>query len=1742
MRRTAFLIIIALCTLTASAKLLNPDIDPPRQVIASADSVFAANDGKGVSALAALMAKSVAEESIDRAQRQACAEELLRFANVQPDREIAALAQLYAARIVSDIYRDNTYAYDSRTLPPSPRPADMTEWSGEMFKTYLDSLYSVANSGAGPMPIGDLKEVIIAKDQTATYFPTQADFIASELTSIFYNNKQKRIAVATEAASRHKEGTPGWYQWQSYIIAQKTDDKELFDAQMALFDSAKDKYDALIVLYNVLKAGDLDRSAPDYLNKVQRIRALIPVVKGTWMEGAVTNYIATIFNPAAEIRCPETGAPGVDFQVKISEAVNIDTLKVRFCRFDTADKRDDYKDSSEGKPQQVFTRTIYLGPSTPAFKPDTTLTTSLPQGFYTVDAGIGDEMEENLLSLDVNTAIVSVISDANGKLLIVSDAVTGEPATDAIVKLVNNQTTVLKKRVPKSGLVEIPADAKGSVEVTYDGITMPSLMDMYAAATRSFEAEGMRATITTSQGVYRPGDTVKAVAVVMGKEKPAAEYPVAISLHAPGEVAALATVESVTDSFGRVSANLVIPGDVSRTGSFRIKVAGKNLAEYQSFMVSDFKLHQVQFDSLKWEVLPAPDSVIRISGRITDASGFPYPNVDIDASYKDFNDIMVAKSTGTTTDGTFALDLPSHKQQGAYSYVKIEIVATAPDGESETESVSLNLAYPARLELDVKEDVIESKEELVFDVTARTQADDSISLPLTWRIDNAAGEAVAKGESTSGTTTTVKVAAIPTGEYTLRVAPVDSVMAAAMSRYIVIYNRSLAILPDTTDIIWTPKYDISLADDATTQDITLGVSEPGAYVTIAWINADGKRHVESRQFDAGYHDISFPVSKLYFAPARTRLTDDKCEIYILAARNARVSSQNITLKHQRKDDVNITVESFRDKVFGGDDEKWTVKVTDSKNRPVEAAVVANIHDKRIDALQTPSELYIYRLMSSANSLRLSTPSWYRWNRSIKFRKLKLNTAPEVRNPQWAYLPVIRGRYLVCSSAMGSTRMSSRATMANAKVAMAEATVEEESMDMAAPTAGATADPLEQVEMRTDAPLTLLWSPMLVTNSKGIIEIPFTAPSTSTQWTATLTAWTKELASHSRTLTFTSQKPVMATVNTPRFVRRGDTLTVIATVRNATDSVLEVTGLLEASAPGAARPLSSERSTMRIDGLSSSTLSLTMAVPDSFAADTLWISLRAAGSKFSDGERHAIPVLPSEWRVNDAYNFYLNPGETSFSMELPESRGKEFGMNLTFTGNPMWTVVEALPALYDGAVFPTANSQAAVIFSTSIALGLMEQHPELEYDFDRKALTATRNAAITKLADLQGADGGWQWGPWSRQSSSYITGNVLDLLATLRRTGFYPEKDKKLSEMVAKAVKYYDSKVRDTDMLYTIVRPAFPEVVQSLNGSAVTAKTLQSIVKSWKELPLSMKPEAASALHFNGNTNLARTIMNWVTEYGTQTPTKGFEFKNVRSLRTYAWLLEAYGTILPTSPVVDGLRQYLIVRKQATDWGNSVISSYVVQAMINSGTQWCTPAKAPVIAIDGRPIEATSQGRMGNIETPVSGERLTIATDGTTPAYGAVVASYIAPADSIAAFSDGEVSVEKTLYILRDGKAIAITPATPIKLGDRVQATITLKSSRPMSNVIVSDNRAASFEPVDQMPGYVFGQGVSCYRENRDTATNLYIDYLPQGTFVLSYDLTANNAGTFSSGTATVICTEAPTLTAHSGAATVTVKP
>jgi alpha-2-macroglobulin len=101
-------------------------------------------------------------------------------------------------------------------------------------------------------------------------------------------------------------------------------------------------------------------------------------------------------------------------------------------------------------------------------------------------------------------------------------------------------------------------------------------------------------------------------------------------------------------------------------------------------------------------------------------------------------------------------------------------------------------------------------------------------------------------------------------------------------------------------------------------------------------------------------------------------------------------------------------------------------------------------------------------------------------------------------------------------------------------------------------------------------------------------------------------------------------------------------------------------------------------------------------------------------------------------------------------------------------------------------------------------------------------------------------------------------------------------------------------------------------------------------------------------------------------------------------------------------------------------------------------------------------------------------------------------------------------------------------------GDRIEVELVLESKNDYEYLLFSDAKAAGFEALDALSGYVGGgAGFSAYMEPRDQTVDFFIRALPRGTNTLRYQLRAEAPGIYKALPATAEAMYAPELRANS---------
>ncbi len=450
-------------------------------------------------------------------------------------------------------------------------------------------------------------------------------------------------------------------------------------------------------------------------------------------------------------------------------------------------------------------------------------------------------------------------------------------------------------------------------------------------------------------------------------------------------------------------------------------------------------------------------------------------------------------------------------------------------------------------------------------------------------------------------------------------------------------------------------------------------------------------------------------------------------------------------------------------------------------------------------------------------------------------------------------------------------------------------------------------------------------------------------------------------------------------------------------------------------------------------------------------------------------------------------------------------------------------------------------------------------------FDSTAVSAEMQEIITKLRELQMGDGGWTWFRYSGcTSSQYVTMQVLQLIGEVQHLGFMTD-NIDINAMTAKAVAYLDfcatedySRLKDKSDLssfygYAYVRSLFPGIDFTGNAQNVFKATLKCMKSRWDAATgLSDKAWCAMTLFRNGEKKTASKIMESVLQYAIPSHNglywdnfKNGSDRNAGRVAVTATLLQAFGEICASdTETIDSIRQWLLLQKQSTDWGNSSLAADAVYAILSTGSQWLDTQADPDITLNGKPMEYDPTdmltGYFRKSIEPADG-KLDLHIDrrnAASPAWGAVYFQYSAKMDGIKAAKIDDLSIEKQLCRF-DGDQL--DSKASLAVGDKVIVKLVIKNARDLQFITINDERAACCEPTDQLSGYRFADGLGYYLEIKDSATKLFFNYLPKGTHVITYEMTITSTGSYNMGIATIQSQYAPQITAHSSGSITTVK-
>ncbi|MDE6270345.1 MAG: hypothetical protein K2M12_05765 [Muribaculaceae bacterium] len=1271
---------------------------------------------------------------------------------------------------------------------------------------------------------------------------------------------------------------------------------------------------------------------------------------------------------------------------------------------------------------------------------------------------------------------------------------------------------------------------------------------------------------------------------------------------------AVDTLDVKTDRFGRAFGSFHLPADgLSGYFSIRVSSADK-ITSRARVMVSDYRMPTFEITDLATVRDAPARGDVSLSGRAVTYSGMPVADAEVEITVSQAwrwrrwqsGARLGSLSVKTDTEGRFTAIIKAAMLDEADSHdFSAHICVTATTGENATATKAFTNGRPYLINISADGgSFLEALTKTILPVKAFDAEGAECDIPLRWTLSNESdNNVVAKGKCSSAKPI-ADLDRVRGGKYLLRVEAADSTMAETATAEFLIYNAALQSLPEGYPLL-VPDTQVDTDTDGRAA-IRYGVAADNTWVYAALCVGEKIEKMDVQKRSKGFNHLIVDLPAGFNRGRLQVFSVHEGEVRSFSVEIKRKTNHNLKITGESFRDKLVPGSSEKWNLRITDSNGTPVEaamVAGMYNHALDA----------LAALQWPTSFGVPEIWPQLNisylnaGIRtgfisqnpkyldtevLAMPS-FRFLPGRGYGFYKLNSGIRIRGTQKMSMAV-------------SEDCEEEAVLEEALVESA-APMAMKSMDLAAAvTAGADngaegkaeESTVPKVDYRDAEVAQAFWMPELSSAPDGSLDISFVVPNANTTWHLQALAWTRDMKAGQLVRDIVANKPVMVQPNMPRFLRAGDTARVPATVFNNNDADAEILTVVEIFDPGTQDIIATTESRDTIAAGASAVVEIEIVAPED--ANSIGYRVRSASADFADGEQSVIPVESAQCDVVESQTFYLNPGDKELKIKLPDDASGSY--TLLYCQNPSWSIVKALPGLVEYE--PTTSTGAVhALFAACTARGIVERTPAVadalrawqqkplssrlamnddvkiatlqatpwvqaaQSDSARMArlallLDATETEArirqaVKVLSDLAAADGGIRWGKWCTESSLWATQQALHDIGLLRLASYVPV-NPKLEEIMLRALAYMDRELQRLDkenkaapdMSYAVIRSLWNTVAPSAWGKRVVNSTLNYCAANWRTASTSGKANMAILLSIYQRTADAKAVIGSLNEFAVATPAQGVSFPSVSNIEQYAPMLIAYGRIDPTSSLIDGMRQWLVVREQATVGLGAFDASQLVGAFLASGTPWHTDNAPASVKLGNRTLDlgdACSYGGEATVRlgSGAAGKTLRVMPGARVPSFGAVISNYRSrPADVKASACDA-ISIEKRIVrVTTDGSNEF---ADSVARGQHVRVLLTLHVERDMQYVTIIDERAAALEPMVQTPGMVESAGAYFYRENRDASTRMFISWLPKGTYQLTYDCIANTAGHFAAGLATVQSALAPSLTAHSAGAELTVK-
>ncbi len=1372
------------------------------------------------------------------------------------------------------------------------------------------------------------------------------------------------------------------------------------------------------------------------------------------------------------------------------------------------------------------------------------------------------------------------------------------------------------------GMVELDKNYYVRAVRTQDDLTGWEYRNNYWRDPRGYTAD-VSFRIMTDRSIYRPGQTVQASVIAyyqMGDNVKVLPNKALKLTVTDAKNKRLKSMDLVTNELGSASFDIALPEDCE-VGTLRMRVSADNNSDTETVRVEEYKrpTYEVSFGGNRTghfgEVLEAEGTAMMFAGVPVQGAQVhytvEYASVDFKRWWYETRWIHMSEGDLTTDDeGHFRVPvtLTDEHLTAGHEMMRFRIKATVTDvaGESHDAEWTVN-ASNREFALDLNVDhVVDLAKDASFQVEAFDMNREKVTVKGTYTIKHGY-DTLFEGDFTSGDSILLPKTLQLGVSYSLSVRAKETT-GHEVSDYanFTPYNSSLPLTeisrldlgekyrPEKKekeqDFIYTPN---TVYQEGGAIDLYFTTKETDAYLIYNVYNGTGLIDHQVGVTDGTMKHLRLPYKKEW---------GEGIEVDILYVRNGQYSrmTQKFTLARPEKK-LKLEWATFRDKLQPGQQEQWTLTVTDKDGKRVSGAeMMAVLYDASLDRIYShywDFGLGFARYIPSANmscSDRFSFPSFSLNGPSSREHSYSRTYTDLNIFEHDRYMHYTRGgaRVMMLESRAPAAMMVEDG-MAAKNMTGYDSGEEEALLDVAeVASAAVPEEDFDKATIRENFAETAFFLPHLVSDAKGNVNIQFTLPESLTEWQFMGFAHTKDVDYGMLRATAKASKDFMLRPNMPRFVRWGDNAVVASSIINQSEKPLNGAVRMRLLDPKTDAVVLTMEKAFEVEA------GKTVGVDFNFDVKEEWTDLDceiiAMSGNVSDGEKNHLPVLSTKKEMVEAVPYYLignaDGAEVSKMMDLSTLYNENSAtatnrvLKVEYTDNPAWMCIEALRSVKNPPVDDAIDFSTSLYANTRL-VDLMQTFPVLEKQENSADLKKRTEQAETKLAGLQNPDGGWSWFK-GMQSSFYTTLAVCGQLARI------PNPNAQVQKMLANGMKYLDKhewdsysyakkkkyKIwpSDSDIRYLYVSAQMPDREVSGDIKKMREEYLTKLEKAPRDLTIFGVANTAYTLRAFGHTKTADKFVDFLKDYTVEKPGQGRFYATDAAY--YSWMdyriptqvaaMKAIYQKDKKDPILNDMQLWLISQKQVQKWDNPMNTIDVADFLLQvSPMETFHENKKPVIIVDGTQIKDMDYGTINTERDELEGREANLILEGNvladvpeevlkdgvqqlevkkqTPSvsWGAAYATFLEDVGNLKLYATNELKIERKLYVQKAGgtKWEDFDANQPLRVGDKVRIRHIITADRDMDFVRVTAQHPACLEPLRHLSGYQNMGGRGCYLSIHDSHFDMFFDWFTRGTSTVDMDYSIVRSGSYQVGVSTVECVYAKQFGGHTEGLKVNVK-